>query len=588
MLKSISTLNTPHIEEFDAVWQEHVWQELAASNCVEFNEKLATFLKRHGLKTKVTFNFKQLENCVKEHGTFRFGVIHYLKLIESALDKEEELTTYSKRCILQAVGEISSMVFPRVSSAHSLIPEGLKEVDWRNVPKSPQLAAAKENVTDPVLLRTITELEKNPAMLLSMCAISVSDLFVGGSKNPEGIPNENDEATNIKVCVAPRVNSSTWVGRLRGRILVHLERRIESSAAREGKPATISGTARIGLTAYCSRLSLCITERLITNGIFNTYNTLKEDGVSMHKSDAKYYSWALSGAFLVMPKVLALPMVHAPTDWKFNEKGTMTDGGYWMAHFANLAYQGHIESKANRTHEHRYALTKAEHINRLQKVPFGINVELLNFVNKYQTELAKDKLLYVGDTWLHLMDADRQHVLYNEITQGATAKGNAVWERRRLGKIVSERRVLSLKNNETLRMAEYYANKPLWWVAFQDFRGRIYRMGALNFQGNPLTRSLVGFMDDGTRAGRRKASKASLRVFNQLLGYILNDETKIAKWSAHFGNRRLHHSGLEQLLYDDLLKNELNLAQVGQLLLLRKGKHNQLGFYFDATIYTKY
>ena len=78
----------------------------------------------------------------------------------------------------------------------------------------------------------------------------------------------------------------------------------------------------------------------------------------------------------------------------------------------------------------------------------------------------------------------------------------------------------------------------------------------------------------GTRAGRRKASKASLRVFNQLLEYILNDETKIAKWNAHFENKRLHQSGLEQLLYAELLNNKLNLAQVGQLLLARASTIN--------------
>ena len=83
-----SLKQTSHKAEFDEIWQEHVWQELAASNHVEFNEKLATFAKRHGLKTKVTFNFKQLENCVKEHGTFSLGVIHYLKLVESALGRK--------------------------------------------------------------------------------------------------------------------------------------------------------------------------------------------------------------------------------------------------------------------------------------------------------------------------------------------------------------------------------------------------------------------------------------------------------------------------------------------------------------------
>lgn len=180
-------------------------------------------------------------------------------------------------------------------------------------------------------------------------------------------------------------------------------------------------------------------------------------------------------------------MVHAPNDWVLNEKGTITKGGYWMAHFANLTYPTYVGQKPrphwkqSKPGSRAPLRVNAEHINRLQKVQFGINVELLNFVNKYKTELAKGQLLYVGDTWLHLTDAAARVRQWNNT---GWAKSADIWALRRLRKTMCARRELSLKNKETLQLAEYYANKPLWWVAFQDFRGRIYRMGALNFQGN--------------------------------------------------------------------------------------------------------
>ena len=68
-----------------------------------------------------------------------------------------------------------------------------------------------------------------------------------------------------------------------------------------------------------------------------------------------------------------------------------------------------------------------------------------------------------------------------------------------------------------------------------------------------------------------------------LLDHLLNEPKKIKRWHDIFSDRQIRKERFEKLLLQDLLKSELSLFQVAQLLLIRQGHYDQVGMYYDAS-----
>jgi hypothetical protein len=128
-------------------------------------------------------------------------------------------------------------------------------------------------------------------------------------------------------------------------------------------------------------------------------------------------------------------------------------------------------------------------------VAFSVNEELVSFLKKYSKELstATEDIL-IGDTWISPSEEEEKLILKGQGSASTNGLDNLKpIELYYLRKNLEKYRQIAVLNNEILGIAEYYINKPLCWVTFQDFRGRIYRIGAFNFQGGALIRSLIRF-----------------------------------------------------------------------------------------------
>lgn len=124
------------------------------------------------------------------------------------------------------------------------------------------------------------------------------------------------------------------------------------------------------LSEYSTELAKSITEELINKKLLASYRTIEK---SIGKKDQfktpAYFIWSATN-FLLFPKVFSLPMITPPNDWIINDNHGADNGGYLLSELTNISYQGFLDSKSSRTHEHRFKIQKLDHINKLQKVKF--------------------------------------------------------------------------------------------------------------------------------------------------------------------------------------------------------------------------
>lgn len=271
-------------------------------------------------------------------------------------------------------------------------------------------------------------------------------------------------------------------------------------------------------------------------------------------------------------------MVIPPNNWIINENNGANCGGYLLSEFTNVSYQGYLDSKSYRLHEHRLSMQKVNHINYLQKVKFTINQPMVNFYYKYAKRLTDSNRLLLTDIWVK----PNEQTILEVNRKWARVYDNVNKIRDAVTKELSSKRNETLKNIETLKIAELYCGKTIYWPAVQDFRGRIYRIGNLNIQLNEFVRSLIGFQSEKSLV--KKKNKSTEAKFNLLLKDVLVNYELITRWDAIFGNRAINSNDkFEKLLLEDLLTKKISLIQVGQLLLIRQGAYDQIGVYYDAS-----
>lgn len=201
-----------------------------------------------------------------------------------------------------------------------------------------------------------------------------------------------------------------------------------------------------------------------------------EENAFEHTQPLCYFVWKGS-SLLAYPKTLALPMVCRPTDWIIDLDKGANHGGYLFNSLPNICYQEPFDGKSQGIHAHGLHLKQIAHLNHLhlnhlQKVPFGINQPMLEFLHQFNTQLTNSGIALLSN-------------------KSVNPKKDLIQK---------------LSNQTNLKMAELYYNQTIYWPIVQDFRGRVYQIGHFNIQSDELTRSLISFHSDKAMVNRKKVS----------------------------------------------------------------------------------
>ena len=535
----------------------------------EYNQFLKEFLQERGISASVEFNLDQLQQLINQEGTFGKGLVAYLKKLEKELDKitdDKDL----KLLIFQIVSELGSLVFPNTSACYSIIPNDLKKIKWEDKLQAFNNVIENRNPDikkiKPLLNLFLTQ--KYPQSLVCLVALCLSEVLASSLNKKNGLlVDEKGQYVGQEEAMRPRLKASMWIDQLSWKIRVHLH----------GLKKSAPGDQKKVIEWYSFELAKAITDKVLLNQkLFASYKTIQanplENGAI--KTPA-YYAWTGSN-LLALPKTLALPMVYPPRDWEVNNNAHK--GGYHLSSLTEITYQGYLDSKSSRIHKHRLSLKEINHLNSLQRVKFTMNERMVTFYKKYQDQLTDAEVVLLADKWVYPSDDlvleinnkwakmfDSPTTISNSITKELVSKKND-----------------TLRNQETLLLAQLYCNKDLYWPVVQDFRGRVYRIGHLNIQLNEFVRSLLAFSSNKPLVNRKK-NKYTMAKFNLLLKEVLVEKDLIEKWDNFFGNRFINNEKFEELLLEDLLAKKLSLIQIGQLLLIRQGAYDRVGVYYDAS-----
>lgn len=544
---------------------------LQGGSLEEYNSYLRKKLLERGIEADLQFNLEELQQFINQKGTFGKGLIAYLKEFEKQLDQttdDRDLKLY----IFQIVSELGSLVFPNTSACYSIIPGDLKRVQWdeRLQDFNNKIENKNSDIKQIKSLLNIFLSKKYSETLACLVALCLCDVLVRSiNKINSLLVDENGEFVGQEEAMRPRLKAATWVDRLAWNIRVHLQGLSSTKLTYDQKKI---------IDSYSLELSKQITQVLLHEQLFASYKTIQSAPLKDPKiKTAAYFAWAGSN-LLALPKTLALPMVYPPNDWSINPNEGADNGGYLLSSLTNVSYQGYLDSKSSRIHDHRLHLKNITHLNNLQKVKFSINERMVEFYSKYQLELTNSERVLLSDKWIN-PDADLILEITSKWAKMFTKAGDVS------NAIVKEqisRKNATLRNQEILKVADLYCNKIIYWPVVQDFRGRVYRIGHLNIQLDEFTRSLISFHSDKPFVNRKK-SKYTMAKFNLLLQEVLVKKDLIEKWDAVFGNRFINNEKFEQLLLDDILAEKLSLIQVGQLLLIRQGAYDKVGVFYDAS-----
>lgn len=227
-----------------------------------------------------------------------------------------------------------------------------------------------------------------------------------------------------------------------------------------------------------------------------SYRTIAEKTNYGYKT-ASYFAWAGSN-LLAFPKTLALPMVFPPNDWEINSFGGANNGGYLLSSLTDISYQGYIDSKSHRVHDHRLYLKEISHLNHLQKVKFTINDKMVAFLDKHKETLTDSGIVLLTGKWFHPNAKDEIRAKWKGRVSLEKEYAHRVWK-----DFISKQNE-TLRNIEMLQIAKLYLDKSIYWPVVQDFRGRVYRIGNLNIQLNEFVRSMIAFQSKKPFVNRKK------------------------------------------------------------------------------------
>ena len=200
-----------------------------------------------------------------------------------------------------------------------------------------------------------------------------------------------------------------------------------------------------------------------------------------------------------IPVKLNLPMVVKPVPWHIETKEikkgkslvTALSGGY-LTDSVDVYYRYRLLSSKNPELFKLRMTVRSETdylpvISALQSVGFRIDDTVLDFLTKYKRELIEYRLLsddnYIGinpeefvSEFMNSLSDDNLNLNYKTIMHEFMVESQKA------------------RNEDTvLALAKAYSGLDLYFPAFQDFRGRVYRTGIFNLHEGDLYRSLLVF-----------------------------------------------------------------------------------------------
>lgn len=285
----------------------------------------------------------------------------------------------------------------------------------------------------------------------------------------------------------------------------------------------------------------------------------------------------------LLPIRLNLPMVCPPRNWdvidKVKEKRgtpkTITDlsGGYlskpisdfyFIKRFNLLSSRNLDNFNINLNDQYKKLLSG---INYLQKQPFEINSDVLNYLlsNENEKELVEKGIL------MPRFLATINIVKACEILRSAYFNENEIDIKSiNYSEVLSEflSRIQKARYEDfIIRLAKAYSGYRFYLPAFLDFRGRIYRSGILHFHERDLARSLIVFPRDHPRSLR---SKIITDNDDKEMGKIVLDKVVTAA-AFHFKKFNSYNEG-KKWFYDFYSQNFENSDIINSYIIAERSK----------------
>lgn len=242
---------------------------------------------------------------------------------------------------------------------------------------------------------------------------------------------------------------------------------------------------------------------LVERGLI--FFTHKPTSKRPHKKGGSYYIPMSLHAMCnfdlsLLPIKLNLPMVCTPVDWHqyriHMNALTLSDlhGGYLSK--PSVDYYFRYNLLASHDSNQFYIQLGSEYklmfstMNSLQRQPFEINREVLSFIKKNRNSLEELGILMPSFlASLNLKTASK--ILKSLFLEDESIKNNFSYPD--LFDIFTKRIQRARSESFILTLASAYAGYKIYFPAFMDFRGRIYRAGVLHFHERDIARSLIVF-----------------------------------------------------------------------------------------------
>lgn len=222
----------------------------------------------------------------------------------------------------------------------------------------------------------------------------------------------------------------------------------------------------------------------------------------------KYYA-AFNFDLDLLPVKLNLPMISPPIKWEIRDAKKeymyLTDitGGYLSSpsgevvdryqtlsshnnEFFNISF-----GKSQRTKNINKLNETCELMNWLQKQPFQINSDWLNYIKNNEETLVE--LGYLYPKYLSKMNLQGAISILREFYSEYNQIFKKDYSFDTLVSMLSKHVQYARSEQLFLSIAEAYDGWQFYLPAFLDFRGRIYRTGILHFHERDLARSLIIF-----------------------------------------------------------------------------------------------
>lgn len=336
----------------------------------------------------------------------------------------------------------------------------------------------------------------------------------------------------------------------------------------------------INIDKKCKDLGGAILNYLMDRDLLEFIeNPIEQRAISSQKFRKKSLYVRCKYDLNLIPVKLNLPMVVKPVPWhietKETKKGktlvTALSGGY-LTDSVDVYYRYRLLSSKNPElfklrMTYRSEVDYLPVISALQSVGFRIDDTVLEFLNKYKSKLIEYRLLS-DDNYIGINPDEFVSEYMNSVGDNIRNLNYKT--------ILSEFMVESQKarNEDTvLGMAKAYSGLDVYFPAFQDFRGRVYRTGIFNLHEGDLYRSLLVFKIEEVITKKLSLSEipASVKVATaKRYDSSFNCDTASIQWFDKWYSEA-HGNDLDEYIMDSMKKAKEPFQFMRKALLTLKG-----------------